>query len=74
MICPVTQWNLQLNQTTRWGQLGSDFLFLVYLTFYLPQITWNVIREALSQIMYQLASMKFKVSLATLVSTYYIIT
>ena len=28
------------------------------------KITWNVIREALSQIMYQLASMKFKVSLA----------
>ena len=26
------------------------------------KITWNVIREALSQIMYQLASMKFKVS------------
>ena len=25
------------------------------------KITWNVIREALSQIMYQLASMKFKV-------------
>ena len=37
---------------------------LIYFTFYLPQITWNVIREALSQIMYQLASMKFKVSLA----------
>ena len=37
---------------------------LNYFTFYLPQITWNVIREALSQIMYQLASMKFKVSLA----------
>ena len=26
------------------------------------KITWNVIREALSQIMYQLASMKFKVT------------
>ena len=25
------------------------------------KITWNVIREAMSQIMYQLASMKFKV-------------
>ena len=26
------------------------------------QITWNVIREAMSQIMYNLASMKFKVN------------
>ena len=29
------------------------------------KITWNVIREALSQIMYQLASMKFKVMINT---------
>ena len=27
------------------------------------KITWNVIREAMSQIMYQLASMKFKVKI-----------
>ena len=33
MISPVTQWNLQLNQTTRWGQL--IFLDLIYI-FILP--------------------------------------
>ena len=31
------------------------------------KITWNVIREALSQIMYQLASMKFKVTFCPVV-------
>ena len=61
MICPVTQWNLQLNQTIRWGTVG--FSCSSFDLFSLSQITWNVIREALSQIMYQLASMKFKVRL-----------